>query len=117
MSTRAPIQGGAGDIIAGFIIAGQETQQVLLRGWGLEVGVDPQIMVQMYPSGDSVAHNNDWEEEPETADKITALPEHLRLNNPTDAGLLLDLPAGAYTVILSSVGTQGIGLFGIDMIE
>ncbi|RKZ87525.1 MAG: hypothetical protein DRR19_13520 [Candidatus Parabeggiatoa sp. nov. 1] len=117
MSTRAPIQGGASDIIAGFIIAGQETQKVLLRGWGIEAGVDPQITVQTYPSGDTVAHNNNWGDDPSTAAQITALPEHLKLNNPTEAGLLLDLAAGAYTVILSSAGTQGIGLFGIDMIE
>ncbi len=37
--------------------------------------------------------------------------------NHSDAGLLLDLPVGAYTVILSSVGTKGLGLVGIDAID
>jgi hypothetical protein len=39
------------------------------------------------------------------------------LGKATDAGLLLNLPVGAYTVILSSVGTKGLGLIGVDAVE
>ncbi|MDM8559487.1 hypothetical protein [Candidatus Parabeggiatoa sp. HSG14] len=45
------------------------------------------------------------------------MPANLRLTNPTDAGLLLDLPVGAYTVTLSSVGTKGLGLVGVDAVD
>jgi hypothetical protein len=41
----------------------------------------------------------------------------MKLQSPTDAGLLLDLPVGAYTAILSSVGAKGLGLVGMDAID
>ncbi len=115
ISTRAPIQGGIGDIIAGFIVEGSGTQQVLLRGWGLAAGVDPKLTIQKYPSGDLVADNNNWGDSPRAAE-IAALPAHLQVSQSTDAGLLLDLPAGAYTVTLNSEGAKGLGLVGVDAI-
>ncbi len=116
LSTRAPIQGGAGDIIAGFIIDGTGTQQVILRSWGLEAGVDPKLELRKYPSGALVDTNDSWEAGPRVSE-IRALPAHLQVSQSTDAALLLDLPAGAYTVTLSSVGAKGLGLVGVDAIE
>ncbi len=116
LSTRAPIRGGAYDVIAGFIIDGTGTQKVLLRGWGLEAGVDPKLTVQKYPSGDDVASNDNWLDGLNASD-IAALPAHLQLSKSTDAGLLLELPAGAYTAILSSGGIKGLGLIGVDAID
>jgi PKD repeat protein len=117
LSTRAPIEGGSGDVIAGFIITGAGKQKVLIRAFSIEAGVDPKLTVQKYPSGDMVASNDDWQDDPNIASKIKALPVHLRLTNDLDAGLLLELPAGAYTAILSSVGAKGIGLIGVDAID
>ncbi len=34
-----------------------------------------------------------------------------------DAALRLDLAAGAYTAILSSVGEKGLGFMGVDVID
>lgn len=116
ISTRAPIRGGAYDVIAGFTITGEGTQQVLIRGWGLDSGVNPKLNIQKYPSGDDVTSNDDWQDGPR-ASEIAALPAHLQLGTATDAGLLLDLPAGAYTAILSSVGSKGLGLIGVDAIN
>jgi hypothetical protein len=113
MSTRAPVQGGANDVIAGFIIAGTGTQKVIIRGWGIEVGVNPKLTLQKYPSGELVATNDNWQ----TDSRAHEIPAHLILPQSTDAGLLLDLPAGAYTAILSSVGTKGLGLIGVDEVE
>ncbi len=50
ISTRASIQGGQGDTIAGFIISGTGTKRVLLRGWGLDTGVNPTTSSTVYSS-------------------------------------------------------------------
>jgi len=114
ISTRAPIEGGAGDIIAGFIIEGTGTQRVVIRGWNLEVGVDPKLILQKYPSGDFVASNDNWK----TDLRYQEIPESMTTDfDEIDAALLLDLPVGAYTVTLSSVGEKGLGLVGVDAID
>ncbi|OQY44265.1 MAG: hypothetical protein B6247_30440 [Candidatus Parabeggiatoa sp. nov. 2] len=74
------------------------------------------MLVQTYPDATDVASNDNWQTGP-NANGIAALPTHLQLSKPTDAGLLLELPAGAYTVTLSSVGTKGLGLIGVDAVE
>jgi len=113
ISTRAPIQGGAGNIIAGFIIEGTGTQQVVLRGWDLEPGVDSILTLREYPSSNVVATNDNWQDDP----RYGEIPSHMVAHfDYLDAALLLDLATGAYTVTLSSVGTKGLGLVGIDAI-
>jgi hypothetical protein len=113
ISTRASIQGGANDVIAGFIISFTGSQKVIIRGLALETGVNPKLTLQKYPSGEPVASNDNWQ----TDSRASEIPEHMKLQSPTDAGLLLDLPVGAYTAILSSVGAKGLGLVGIDAID
>jgi len=113
ISTRAPIQGGANDIIAGFILSGTGSQKVMIRGWNLEAGVDPYLKLQQFPSGDPLGSNNDWQADP----YWSGIPTQMRLPNSTDAGLLRTLPVNAYTAILSSVGAKGLGLVGVDVIE
>jgi len=116
ISTRAAIRGNASNIVAGFVIEGTGTQKVIIRGWGLGAGVDPNLLVQTFPEGKTIAGNNNWANS-SRANEIRALPANLRLTNPTDAGLLLDLPAGAYTARLSSLGNKGQGLIGVNEVE
>jgi len=89
---------------------------MMIRGFGLDAGVDPFMLVQTYPDATDVASNDNWQTGPNTND-IAALPAHLQLGKPTDAGLLLELPVGAYTVTLSSIGAKGLGLIGVDAVE
>jgi len=113
LSTRATIQGGANDVIAGFIISGTGSQKVVIRGSGLEAGVNPMLTVQKFPSGEAVASNNDWQVQ--TAPS-SAIPAQFA-TEPTNAALLLTLPAGAYTAIMSSVGAKGLGLIEVNAID
>jgi len=113
MNTCALIQGGANDVIAGFILEGTGTQKVMIRGLGLEDGVDATLTVQTYPDGVDVAKNDNWEDNAQAAN----IPANLKLPKATDAGLLLDLPAGAYTVILSTNGNKGLGVISIDKVN
>jgi hypothetical protein len=114
ISTRASVLGGANDVIAGFIISGTGSQKVILRGWGLGAGVDVAITVQKYPSGDFVANNNNWQSQ---AAPSTTIPAQWTMPQVTDSALLLTLPAGAYTTILSAGPTKGMGLIGVDAID
>ncbi len=113
ISTRATIQGGVNDVIAGFIISGTGSQKVVIRGSGLEDGVNPKITVHKFPSGDVVASNDDWQVQ--TAPN-SAIPDQFA-TEPTNAALLLTLPAGAYTAIMSSVGAKGLGLIEVNAID
>jgi len=113
LSTRGMIRGDASDIIAGFIIQGTGSQKILLRGWGLEEGVDPKLKLEKYPSGDLVATNQNWQDDA----RASEIPSGMELPQITDAGLLLELPVGGYTVTLSSEDKTGLGLVGIDWLD
>jgi chitodextrinase len=115
ISTRAPIEGGAGDVIAGFIIEGTGTQKVLINAFPIEAGVDPKLTLHKLPSGEVIASNDNWADHNSPCQPISS-SEHA-FSNPMQAGCLLDLSAGAYTAIMSSVGTMGIGLVGVNALS
>jgi len=114
ISTRAPIEGGIGDVIAGFIITGTGVQNIFIRGRNLEAGVDPYLKLQKYPSNDTLGSNNDWQEDPYWQDIPYELTAPL---STTDTGLLRNLPVGAYTANLSSIGKQGIAIIELNLAE
>jgi WD40 repeat protein len=117
LSTRAPIKGGANNVVAGFIIEGTGTQKIVLRGWGLEAGVDPMLTLQKQLSNGSwqiKASNNNWQR----GARYTEIPDYMIASfEANDAALLLDLQQGVYTVTLSSVGAHGLGLIGVDALD
>ncbi|EDN70416.1 conserved hypothetical protein, secreted [Beggiatoa sp. PS] len=113
ISTRAPIQGGAGDIIAGFMIEGAGMQRVVIRGWNLDSWVDPKITVQTL-AGEFIADNDDWQTDSRANEISTNFSQSL---DSEDAALLLDLGAGNYTVRLSSVSSPGLGLVGVNRVD
>jgi len=114
ISTRASIQGGANDVIAGFIIQGATSQQVIIRGLALEPGVDPKVTLHQFPGGELITSNNDWQTQTLPSFSI---PAQFAPPNLTDAALFLILQAGAYTVILSSLGAKGLGLIEVSTID
>jgi len=114
LSTRAQIEGGAYDIIAGFIIEGEGVQKVVVRGTGVEAGVDPILILRELGQDEVMAQNDSWQADP----LASLIPAHLQLGlKPSDAALLLYLPKGAYTVILSSMGTQKLGLIEVFAVD
>ncbi|EDN66763.1 hypothetical protein BGP_1243 [Beggiatoa sp. PS] len=108
--------GGVNNVIAGFIIEGTGTQQIVLRGWGLETSVDPMLTLQKQVNNQwsVVASNNNWLK----GTRYTAIPSRMTASfEADDAALFLDLAEGVYTVNLSSVGKTGRGLIGVDAID
>jgi len=111
ISTRATIQGGANDVIAGFIISGTGSQKVVIRGSGLAAGVNPMLTVQKFPSGEAVASNNDWQVQ--TAPS-SAIPAQFAMQESTNAAVDF---TRRRTAIMSSVGAKGLGLIEVNAID
>ena len=125
LSTRGSVGADEGVVIAGFVIDTREPALVLVRGIGPALAAfgvartlaDPVIAVyRQLPDGSSgqIARNDNWSE-----DDRASLIMHAGGRSGAfalswgsfDAGLLLQLGPGAYTVHISSAdGTAGIAL-------
>jgi DNA-binding beta-propeller fold protein YncE len=117
ISTRGNVQPGSGVLIAGFIITGPDSQDIVMRGIGpsLEVGGEPiptrlaNPMLELFDSsGAPIASNDDWQSDPQSSVLISL---GIAPTDPQEAALFRTLAPGAYTVIVSGVNdTTGIGL-------
>jgi hypothetical protein len=112
LSTRAVLQNGLDEVIAGFVIE-DRSRTVLLRviGPGLaQFGVfnpahDPYLTLKQ--SGEILATNNDWSAQPDAALVSCAGARSGAFPLPVgsrDAALVVVLPPGAYTVHGSPAG-------------
>ena len=113
LSTRGYVGSGEQVLIAGLVVSGTSPKQIALRGAGpsmaaavREVLANPKI--ELYSGSTRIAFNDDWQTHPRAAD-LQAL--NLAPTNPKEAGMLVTLNPGAYTIILSGVdGATGVGL-------
>jgi len=114
LATR--VQVGAADnvAIAGFIVTGNSSKQVVVRGLGpslASAGVQGPLsdpLLELYDSsGNLFASNNDWQQ-----NQAQALRDvNLALPNALESALLITLAPGAYTAIVRGNGNvSGIGL-------
>lgn len=121
ISTRASVQTGDRVLIAGFIVTGDHTKYIVLRGLGpslAQAGVptnavllDPVIQLKR-ADGTVIATNDNWKDDPANVFQFqgTVYPP----KDDREALLLVTLQKGAYTVILTGKNlTQGIGLVEI----
>ena len=123
LATRAAV-GRDGDIlIAGFVIGGTESRQVLVRGIGDQLsefgvsGVLRDPVVSLYDAtGKLVDSNDDWfrlSEEKRTALEAAAkqVGAFAQRENARDGALLATLAPGSYTVKVAGLAnTTGVGL-------
>lgn len=121
ISTRGQI--GAGEsLIAGFVVAGDQRKRLLIRAVGPTLanfglaGVLPDPRIDVLSGTTSVASNNDWTD-PSVASQVSSagtLAGAFPLNaNSKDAGMVLQLNPGSYTVQVSGVG----GSSGTTLVE
>jgi uncharacterized repeat protein (TIGR01451 family) len=120
ISTRLRVEVGDKVMIGGFIITGNASKAVLLRGMGpslLSAGLpaasilkDP-VLELHGPNGSLITQNDNWKDSPQRAQFEGTIFQ------PTDdreAVIVATLPPGAYTAILTGTGqTTGIGLVEI----
>ncbi|WP_221031768.1 hypothetical protein [Actomonas aquatica] len=134
ISSRGDVTGGEGVLIGGFIVTGNSPKRVLVRGIGPGLAaqgvpgvlMDPQVKVYN-ADRQVVAANDNWQSAtPVFAGQRTATATEITTANTTlgafaladgaaDAGLIVTLAPGAYTVELSASadGEQGNALIEI----
>ncbi len=117
ISTRAYTSTGLSNVIAGFIIQGTGSCTVMIRGFGKGIGLSPQLdsqlLLQAFPSGTPIISNQSWL----VGNDPNQIPPILHLPDSSDAGILITLPAGAYTATMTPEGVDGIGLIGVDQVS
>lgn len=104
VSTRGTVLGGDNVMIGGWIIGGDTTTNVCVRALGpslADLGVaaalaDP-VMAVYDSSGTLVAQNDDWRSDQQQT--LTDL--RLAPGNDREAAMVLSLPAGNYTAVVS----------------
>lgn len=118
ISTRGNVQPGSGVLIAGFIISGNDPQDIILRAIGpsLKVGgesvpgrlANPTLELYASSGFTFIASNDDWQSDPQSSDVIAS---GLAPTNPLEAALFRSLAPGEYTVVVSGVNdTTGLAL-------
>ena len=111
-------------IVAGFILAGDGTENVLIHGLNLEQNVNPKLIVRQTVldnngilQGVPIAKNDAWE----LAPRAIEIPAPYKPETQTDAALLLNLNPGVYTVTMcmspNSKINEGIGIVTITLLD
>jgi len=147
ISTRAPVQTGDNVMIGGFYLGGNLPKQLLIRARGPSLGAPPfnnagvlnNPVIQLYSGATVIAQNDNWS----NFDAMCLSPcvSNVQVTNisapnmtpcqpnpgqtgappncANESALLVTLPPGGYTAIVSGFGgTSGIGLvevFDIDV--
>jgi hypothetical protein len=119
-SARALVGTGDNVLIPSFVIAGDGTITLLVRAVGPQLAAygvtdalaDPQIAV--YSGSNAVATNDNWSDNANAAEIATIADHSGAFPLPAgskDSAVLVTLPAGVYTVLVSGVGaTTGTAL-------
>jgi hypothetical protein len=117
LSSRGFVGAGERVFVAGFVIGGSVPKSVLIRGIGPSLGAfgvsgtlaNPEL--SLFRSGALVDQNADWGGNPAIAAASASVGAFPLTASSLDAALLVSLPPGIYTAVLSgaSAGT-GVGL-------
>jgi hypothetical protein len=119
VSTSGFVGTGAQALVPGFVIGGTAPKQLLIRAVGpglVQFGVggtlaDPQLSVQPLGQDLIVAANNDWGNDAALTAAFTQAGAFPLPAGSKDAAVVLRLPPGGYTVIVSGTGsTTGTAL-------
>ena len=127
LSARGYVSTGDSVLIAGFVVGGEGARTLLIRGVGPgltpyavnDALTDPQIT--LYRSGTALLSNDNWSGASNATDVAAAAAKvgdfALALGS-TDAALLVTLPAGVYSAVVSGTGTHtGTALLELYVVE
>lgn len=122
LSTRAQIDAGS-QLTAGFVVRGSTSRTVLVRGVGPTLAgfgvsgamADPKLVLFNNDTQTQVLANNDWAGDDQLRDAAASVGAFALVDTASkDAVVLVTLPPGAYSAIVSSnVATAG----GIALVE
>jgi thermitase len=116
LSTRCEVRTGAEIAIAGFVVSGNSSKQLVIRALGPSLSAhgvsgalgNPKIQLKN-ASGTTIAQNDDWTSL-STGDKTVLQSHGLTPGNSLEAALVVNLSPGSYTVHLEGVAGTGIAL-------
>jgi|GEM_PF-2195576 len=123
ISTRGDVLTGDNVMIGGFIIGGSANKTVAIVATGPSLaafGITNPLMnptIQLVRQSDHavLAVNDDWQSDPNAAQLQAS---GFAPTDPRESGLYVNLPPGAYTVIVSGVGgTSGVALIGVFEVD
>jgi hypothetical protein len=113
MSTRGAVGTGDGVVISGFIVGDVDSATVIVRALGPSLasfgvnGVLTDPTLTIYDStGAAIATNDNWQD---NVNAIDIQRNGLAPPNPAESALVLHLPAGSYTAVVSG-GNGGTGI-------
>jgi len=105
-------------LYVGLLVKGQVKVGIRAIGRGLRPGLDtaldPRIEVLTFPDRQLIGRNNDWAEHASAAEM-----QQYQYVPPTasDAGMIVNLTAGYYTIEMAPTGQAGIGLLEIQQLQ
>ena len=118
ISTRMRVEAGDNVLIAGFIVQGDESKRIIIRGIGPSLGAfgiadplqDPILELNENSVG-TIATNDNWAE---NANAAEIMMSNLAPVNPYESTLLLSVAPGSYTAVLRGKGgSTGVGLIEV----
>jgi hypothetical protein len=122
ISTRAQVGTGGGIIIAGFVVSGSGSEQLLVRGDGPSLAqfdvtgalTQPSLSVINQNSGATIASNTAWGTNTNPAQITnvgTSVGAFSLATGSADSAVVVDLAAGAYTAQVAGVNSStGVAL-------
>jgi hypothetical protein len=113
VSTRGNVRTGEDVLIGGFVIQGESSMQVVIVATGPSLGAygianplaDPTLTLVRSSDNAAIATNDNWHDAANASELQAA---GFAPGNSLEAAILVTLPPGAYTAILSGVG-GGVG--------
>ena len=114
MSTRGHVGTGEDQLIGGIIVTGNSVKRILIRAIGPSLAgrvngplADPTVSI-FNKQADPLATNDDWQSGTQAAE---IMETHLAPTNAKESAVIVNLPPGEYTAIVSGVvGTTGVAL-------
>ena len=124
VATRGEVGPGDKNLIAGVNINGTTPKRVLIRAVGPTLGnfgvtnplADPVLRLVRQSDGVTVRENNDWgvgNEATDVKEASVAIGAFALPTGSKDAALLITLPPGSYTALV----TSGSGSTGVAIVE
>ena len=123
ISTRGVVGSGNDVLIGGFIIGGTASKTVVVTGVGPSLAAagianplaNPTLSLVRSADGVTLASNDDWNTAANAAQIQAA---GFAPGNPREPAIMMTLPPGAYTTILSGVGgTTGTGIVAVYEVD
>ena len=112
ISTRMRVESGDNALIGGFIITGQSSKKVIVRGLGTSLTVDGALADPTLELNTSTASlmNDDWRSTQEQEISASGIPPASNL----EPAIVATLEPGAYTAVLRGKGgASGVGLLEV----